>query len=74
VTDVGIGCPTHSGIGKHQGCSVRFFGSRGLVKFVKVLEPSFEQFELLKKFEQFDALFPKWRILMVSVVVLLVVP
>jgi len=45
-----------------------------LVKFVKVLEPSFEQFELLKKFEQFDALFPKWRILMVSVVVLLVVP
>ena len=26
--------------GVNQGCSVRFLGSKGLIKFVKVLEPS----------------------------------
>jgi hypothetical protein len=39
-----------------------YFGSRGPIKLVKVLEPSL--------FEQFDVQFRKWRILLVSMVIL----
>jgi len=45
----------------YMGCLVRSFGSKGLIKFVKV------HFEL---FKQFDVQFRKWRILLVPEVIL----
>jgi len=42
----------------HQGCSVRFFGSKGLIQFVKVLEPSNCSSSLMSNFENGGLLVP----------------
>ena len=58
-----VTCILGSSQPQSQSCSVRFFESKGAIKFVNVLEPS-------NCSSSFDVQFRKWRILLVSEVIL----